>query len=292
MDKISPVISFIKTVLLLTFGQLIAILGVFLFFGLILYLLARFTRNTFVKSVGQKFDIYITGWIGTPIHELGHALFCIPFGHRIVEMKLFSPNSADGSLGYVNHSYKPNNIWHNIGNFFIGFGPILFGSFVLFLLIKYLVPDNQNLLHLATAQKIDLASWQGIQNQFVNLFESGKFVFSSLFTTTNLNSWQFWLFLYLALSISSHMELSPPDIKGLWSGFITIVILLIVVNSICVFFNVDISKHIAFISNYSQMTTGIFTLATFISFLFFIASFIVLNIYTLIRYHKLFHPFA
>lgn len=286
------IFKFLKTVLLLTFGQLISILGVFLFFGLILYLLARFTRVTFVKSIGQKFDIYFTGWIGTPIHELGHAIFCIPFGHRIVAIKLFSPNASDGSLGFVNHSYKPRNIWHQIGNFFIGFGPIFFGSFVLFLLIKYLVPDNGNLLNILSSQKIDLSTWQGVQQQFSLLYKSGNIAFFSLFSSANMHSWRFWVFLYLALSISSHMELSPPDIKGLGSGFVSIVILLLVVNSFFLFFNVDISRYVSFVSSYSNMTVGIFTFSTLISFLFFISSYILLNIYTLIAYRKLFHPFA
>lgn len=292
MEILNTIFQFAKTVLITTFGQLVAIMGVFFFFGLILYLLARFTRVTFVKSIGLKFDIYITGWLGTPVHELGHAIFCIPFGHRITEMKLFSPNSENGTLGYVNHAYNPRNVWHRMGNFFIGFGPILFGSFVLWLLIKYLVPDNTALLSMVSAQKADLTTFAGIKNQFINLYHTGQHTFEALFTQGNINSWEFWVFLYVSLCISSHMELSPPDIKGLWSGLVSIIVLFIVVNSICLFLKVDISRWVSVLSGYSNMATGIFTFATVLSAMFFVGSWVVLNIYTLIRYRKPFHPFA
>ena len=130
--------GFIQKLLLTTLGQFLTIFwSVFFIFGLILYLLARMTRTSFVKSVGVNADMYFTGWLGTPVHEMGHAIFCIPFGHTITEMKLFTPKSDDGSLGYVNHSYNPRNPWHQIGNFFIAFGPIILGSFIIFLLVKY-----------------------------------------------------------------------------------------------------------------------------------------------------------
>jgi len=292
METVKPILDFLKTVALITTGQLIAILGVFFVFGLLLFLLARFTRNTFVKSIGYKFDVYVTGWIGTPVHELGHAIFCIPFGHRIVEMKLFSPNSGDGSLGYVNHSYNPRNVWHNIGNFFISFGPILFGSFVLYLLIKYLVPDNQGLLALVSSQKANLSSWIGLKQFFISLVSTGTNLFFQLFSRANMQSWQFWVFLYLALSISSHMELSPPDLKGVWAGLRAIIILLLIINCVAVFFHIDLSKFTAILSSYSYMTTGIFTLAIILSFMFFVVTFVLFNIYTIIRYKKMFHPFA
>jgi len=292
MELLTTFWIFIKAVLIATLSQLIAILGVFFIFGLILYLLARFTRVTFVKSIGQKFDIYITGWLGTPVHELGHALFCLPFGHRITEIKLFRPDSADGSLGYVNHSYNSKNVWHQIGNFFIGFGPILFGSLVLYLLIRYLIPDNRALLTLVDAQRVDLTGWEGLKNLFIQLFHTGQHTFGALFTRGNIHSWQFWVFLYVALCVSSHMELSPPDLQGLWKGFLSIVILFIVINSICQFFSVDISRPVHSISRFSSMATGIFTFATILSFAFFIGSWLVLNVYTLIRYRKMFHPFA
>lgn len=292
MDVLKTVFEFIKTVSIASITQLIALMATFFFFGLLLYLLARFTRVIFVKSIGVKFDIYVTGWIGTPVHELGHALFCIPFGHKITNMKLFSPNNENGTLGYVNHSYNSNNLWHKIGNFFIGFGPILFGSFVLYILLKYLVPDNSSLISLSKNPVHNLTTLTGLKDQLIQLFMSGKAITTQLFSEQNLKSWQFWIFIYSAMSIASHMELSPPDLKGVWNGVLSIFVLLLAINSVGLLFKIDLNAYVLSISRYTNMASGIFTLSVILSAIFFISSYILLNFYTLIRYRKLFHPIA
>ena len=101
MINIDSILEFIGNVVVLTLSQLVWLLGVIFVFGLLLYLFARFTRTAYVKSAGAKFDIIFTGWIGTPIHELGHAAFCVLFRHKITEMKLYNPNPTDNTLGYV-----------------------------------------------------------------------------------------------------------------------------------------------------------------------------------------------
>jgi hypothetical protein len=65
------------------------------------------------------------------------------FGHKIVEVKLFQIG-GDGTLGYVNHSYNPKNIYHKIGNFFIGVAPIIGVALAFYLLNLLLVPEMAN----------------------------------------------------------------------------------------------------------------------------------------------------
>jgi len=292
METLNTIWQFLKPVLMNTAFQFLALFGIFFFFGIILYLLARFTRVVFVKSIGYKFDVFVTGWLGTPVHELGHALLCLPFGHQITELKLYTPSSEDGTLGYVKHSYNTKNIWHQIGNFFIGMGPILFGSFVLFLLIKYMLPDNVALLKMVNSQGADFTTWHGFLNQFVQLYHAGIQFPGLLFTYTNFHSWQFWLFLYISLSIASHMELSPPDLKGVWTGLLAIILLLFVINCIGEAFHFSVSGYMTNISRYTNISAGIFSFATILSLLFFVSSWVLLNIYTLLRFQKPFHPFA
>ena len=154
----------------------------------IMQLLSNSIRKSLAKIFGIQGYIYLT-CPGVMVHEIGHALFCVIFRHKIVEMKLFSPEE-DGTLGYVNHSYNPNSFYQRIGNFFIGTGPIWFGIVVLCFVSWMLLPNEMNI---------------------------GNF-FSAAFW----GRWQSYIWLYLALTIASHITLSPPDLKGAADGGITI----------------------------------------------------------------------
>ena len=154
----------------------------------IMQLLSNSIRKSLAKIFGIQGYIYLT-CPGVMVHEIGHALFCVIFRHKIVEMKLFSPED-DGTLGYVNHSYNPNSFYQRIGNFFIGTGPIWFGIVVLCFVSWMLLPNEMNI---------------------------GNF-FSAAFW----GRWQSYIWLYLALTIASHITLSPPDLKGAADGGIAI----------------------------------------------------------------------
>ncbi len=287
MELLLPFLNFIKTVALNTGSILIVLFGGLFIFGFILYLMARLTRNSFAKSIGSNFDHYFTGWIGTPIHELGHALFCIPFGHKIVAMNLFLLKPRNNTLGYVNHSYNSRNIWHQIGNFFIGIGPIILGSIVLILLLKFLLLNGNDVINLIIDQSNGLDQFSSMK-----LFVSNSWsIIQQIFSTENVSSWQFWLFLYLTLSIATHMELSPSDLKGALRGFISIVIAMFLVNALFLSFNNELQIGMQ-IRGYIDLFTGILFFASLLSMLFFIGSFVILNLYTMLIKRNFFHPFG
>ena len=81
------------------------------------------TRRIFSSKL-SRYAYLSTAVIGTPIHELSHAVACLIFGHKINEIKLFTLN-GNGSLGYVSHSYNPRSIYHQIGGFFIAIAPFI-----------------------------------------------------------------------------------------------------------------------------------------------------------------------
>lgn len=147
-------------------------------------------RHRLASLLGVRGYVYLTA-PGVMVHELSHAAFCLLFCHRITEMKLFSPE-ADGTLGYVNHAYNPKNPYHRLGNFFIGTGPVWGGIFVVWLLSRWLLPSDD---------------------------------FSELLTLQVWSRWQSWLWLYLFLTVSSHITLSLPDLKGAADGAVFIILL-------------------------------------------------------------------
>ena len=162
--------------------------------ALILQLISNSLRTSLGRFCGIKPYIYLT-FPGVMLHELSHAFFCIIFKHKIVDMKLFSPEE-DGTLGYVNHQYNPKSIYQRMGNFFIGTGPIWGGVTAILLLTCWLLP--QLTLDLNTIK------------QTVFAFDFWK-------------SYKPWLWLYCVFTIFSHITLSPPDLRGAADGLVVLV---------------------------------------------------------------------
>jgi len=278
---------FIGQVISTTFYQFFALFGFILLFGVILYLISRSTRNAFRNSDHSKLDIYLTGWVGTPVHETGHAFFCLLFGHRIIEIKLFCPNSLDGTLGYVNHSYNPNSIYQRIGFFFIGAGPILFGSGVLYALLYACLPNYIEITGMISTTGLTdagIADW--LKNTGSLLTFGMKLIFN-VFAIKNLGALSFWIFLYLSFCISSHMQLSPSDLKSMWLGLLTILILLLVVNLATMFLGFNITHTILKVSHLIGSFLGIFILAIFLSLINFLTTYTILSVFYYKKYKRL-----
>lgn len=237
--------------------QIIFTVGVIIAFGLIIAL----CRKAFCRIVGEKGTkmLLITGVVGTPIHELSHALMCLIFGHKIVEMKLYNPNSNDGTLGYVHHSYNPKNLYHQIGNFFIGIAPILCGSGVLLLLMYLLVPSvfsdvtsELQFISLLSTDFQDLSTYSGYLEFFWQII-------IEIFNFNNISNPLWWVFIVLALMISSHMELSTADIKGGLKGFLFLSGVLLVVDVILYFVSLSALENMT-----AAMTSFSMSIASFL----------------------------
>ena len=205
--------------------QFISIVGIIYIYGFAVWGLNRL----FYRSLGGRAHGFCvaTGFIGTPVHELGHAIFCVLFLHKITDMKLFSPSAKDGVLGYVSHSYHKKNVYHQIGNFFIGVGPILFGSAVLFLLMYFLSPD----MYTGIMGNIG----KGSQLSIEAVVGAGADMLTAMFRGSDLTSYKQWIFFVLAVLITLHMSLSPADMKGSAVGTGYIAILLLLVNAVIYF---------------------------------------------------------
>ena len=202
--------------------QIIFTLGAIFLFGILI----GFCNKLFYKNMGGfgKAACYITGFLGTPVHECSHALMCLIFGHKITEIKLFQINSQDGTLGYVNHRYNTKSLYQKIGNFFIGTAPITVISGLLYLLSMLLVP---NMLDLILDQTKDIRLDEGI----IGVLDDMLFTIRIFFSYAKTMNW--WVFLSIGMFLSLHMTLSTADIKGAWSGLL---LLLLVVLGIDIIF--------------------------------------------------------
>ncbi len=198
-------------------------LGSIILFGLLMnFLNVRFYRN-FGRLTRPV--CYLTGFIGTPIHELAHAGMCLLFGHKIVELVLFRPDPETGTLGYVRHTYKRTDLYQNIGNFFIGYAPIFVGFAILCTVFYFLLP-NLFAQCVLTAKEIAVA---GVGIKAIGATFGKLLVY--LFTTALTDPF-WWLFIAVGSFVALHMTLSGTDIKGSIFGGILVLLLVAVVDAV------------------------------------------------------------
>ncbi|HQP96697.1 MAG TPA: hypothetical protein PLY68_10950 [Myxococcota bacterium] len=182
-------------------------------------------------SIGYKAFIYMTA-PGTVVHELGHAVFCLLFRHKINEISLFKPE-PDGTLGYVKHSYNAASIYQRVGNFYIATGPIWFGCVVVYLLSLLLIGTGlfSPVLNMSISAA-DLDTVGDAARLGGRFLENLLTPVGALFTAENAKDWKFWVFIYLTISIGIHMTLSPADLKGGWPGFLLLLLLILIFNAL------------------------------------------------------------
>lgn len=219
----------IGSILICFLLQIAFTIGAIVLFG---FLIALCNKRFYANFGNYGMTVcYITGAIGTPLHECAHALFCVIFGHKITEIKLFQINSSDGTLGYVKHNYNPKNVYHKIGNFFIGIAPVVVISSVLYLLAWLLLPSFVADMN-ANFNAIDFMRDIG------NVLESFYNVLQSFFSCAL--SWQWWVFLLVGISLALHMTLSGADIKIASNGIVFLLVTALVANVILGLIDEDI----------------------------------------------------
>ena len=199
-------------------AQMVMTIGMIILFG---FLIATFNKMFYRNFGGNALTVcYVTGAIGTPVHELAHALMCVIFRHRIDEIKLFQISSDDGTLGYVAHSWNPKNLYQSAGNFFIGVAPILVISLVLYGLGCWLVPEMMGGV-VSIGSQID-----GIGGIFTGIID----ILGYMVSFAGEGKW--WLFFFISIFLALHMTLSGADIKGAGSGILIVLGFFLVLNII------------------------------------------------------------
>ena len=299
IKTLQDIIYFIAIIFSKTFIDLFRLFGNIIIFGFILYLLSSMTRRIFAKTLGAKTELYITGWIGTPIHELSHALFCIIFNHKISDIKLFTTKSD--TIGYVLHSYDSRSWYQQIGNFFIGVGPIIMGTLIVYFLFLLLAPE---LKENTFSVKIDYDKsagilnmiYSGISNIFISILNIFSNIIKNIMVSQSYKNIGFWIFIYLSISIASHMELSPADISHAWKGMLVIFAVSLIFNTflfiIKIIFNLEIPEYILlFVDKTLNIYSSLLIFSCIISLFNFLISYIILTPINFIKNKKLINPF-
>lgn len=255
--------------------QFLSLFGVLFLSGMVLTWISRWTNNTFRQFVLPKFGLYIFGVIGVPLHEFCHALFAKIFFHEIGSIKWFDPEGKGGSYGVVVHHYNDRNIYHRVGLFFIGMGPVLLAPVFLFAMYSLLIPNPVPFsFHLTD----------------LGYLASG---FSkSLLGTANWTSVGFYVFLYLAVCLTSQMELSSEDLKVARGGVLPILLLILLGNTLSYFFNLNLHAKLTVAFNTGLMWWGAFlAVAVFISLLNLILCVFLFNVLNKLCGRESINPF-
>jgi hypothetical protein len=123
-----------------------------------------------------------------------------------------------------------------------------------------------NAIHNIELAPDTLSSWSGVLLIVQKTLSMVWSVIQSLFNYQLLTNWKFYIFIYFAFVIGSHITLSLPDIRNAAGGLITLVIILFIFN----FFS-------SFIGNFS-IEFAMYLSKTYAVFLSFMLFTLVLNI--------------
>lgn len=267
-------------ILFVSFLELLYLFGVIIAVGLVLGVLERYSNTYLIKAFGSR-GVMLTAWIGTPIHEIGHLIQCFIWGHRVTRIKLLQLNSPSGVLGFVEHQYNRNSWYQQAGNFFIGLGPIFSGIGSIILSMYFLVPETYHAFVNEIHWHVTIGN---LEFTFVKIITGAVLIiYKTLFTVDNLINPLFWIFLIIAICISSHIALSRADIEGAAKGLITIYFLLLLFNFIAAVFQMNSYGLIVKISQMNAFVLAFSSVALFFSLLTLLISILVYSIIKKIR---------
>jgi hypothetical protein len=258
--------------LMLSVVELFLLLGFLIGVGFLLGVFEKYSNKFLYKALGPR-GVLATAWVGTPIHEFGHLIQCFIWGHRVTRVKFLQLNNPNGVLGYVEHQYNPGSMYQQIGNFFIGMGPIFSGISALMLGMYVLVPESYHTFseYIHNYVSPDLHN----SDHLMVIGSAILAITKSLFTFENLLNPLFWIFLLFAISISSHIALSKADINGSARGLLMIFIVLFITNLVTGFFNIDTYRFIVRLTEYNAYVLAFSSIALLFSFITLLISYIL-----------------
>lgn len=243
------VTSDVLRILELSLLEMLAFVGPVLLLGLLLGSMEKHSNKYWGKSLG-KTALLLTAWIGVPVHETGHLLMCWLFRHKVTKVKLLDLKGKDGTFGYVKHTYNRKSLYQNMGNFFIGIGPIISANVFLILSMYILLPGifrdiTGRMLLFSSSNALGPSGFEYSTGFLTDLL-------SGLFNLSNASNIYFWIYVFLALGVASHMALSTADLKGAAKGLPALFLLLVIGNVMAYILRVNTEDMLAGIFLYTM----------------------------------------
>lgn len=257
-----------------------SLFGSVFFFSFVLYGMQRVNKHLLVSNFGFR-SLYSTAFIGTPIHELGHALLAVLFRHSVTNVKLFSPDPKTGVLGYVEHSYQ-NTAYQIIGCFFIGVAPLIFGAFCIYLANDIFFPRINNVF-----LSVDTSLMEGRASEVMTSIALFKMVsydsLSSIGLALSDASIIDALWLYFVIAVSVHMGPSTADLRGAMPGIVALSVLIVI---LAIIFQSTVGDYLPVIREYILTGTKLLLVALYANILFMAGLLIIVGLKRAIMFFK------
>ena len=153
----------------------------------------------------------LTAMVGTPVHELSHALVASLFGMKVRKMRLYEPDPESNTLGYVHYSYNPFSFSHRLGMTFVGLAPAIIGAYLVSVILAFgdLPLLTARLGGFSLYDLMDLPIYQEIWGWYGDLFSS-------------VTGWGVFSALAVSVFIGTHASPSKADLRGALSGALAV----------------------------------------------------------------------
>lgn len=185
--------------------------------------IAAFGLNRIEVGVSRRLShhygwrsLLLTGWIGTGFHELSHLACCKLLGLRVVDYKLYQPDTRTGTLGYVYFVQDKKGLLNALKRMFVGTAPLFFGLLAL----------TAGLLFLGWSPAPLPNEFAPTGSFFLSILNQTARGFLGLLRGKQVSSPAFWIWSYAALAVGLHMAPSRADMKNTTWGFTLILVLL------------------------------------------------------------------
>ena len=286
-NTLLSILLYILNSILLTLKIIFSVFFPIIIACIILNVLSR-EQNKRLLNIGGWKALFITAWIGTPVHELSHYLAAVIANHKIIDLKLFKPNKRTGSMGYLTHSYKENDLYQAVfGNTIIAIAPFFGGAAVIYLFSTIVFPDfslfTRNVPELYYFNFNNVTDWNTyslVLNSHLKFF---GFLIEKIFSIEMIGDWKLYIFLFLMFGIANHISPSGSDFENFWQP-VTILLFIIILLSLITYPLIKNSEIIIeTISKYIFVFVPILYLAIFISLMWLILTYIIYFLVVLFR---------